>query len=207
MGKELFGLKDENGKEYKLLIESFSDGIHISKVLPVEAPPKFDIGEWVIWTGSRPTIGRIIGRCDLFPDSWALDVYKKTEKEYSSCCGTYLRKANSLEIQQHLLDVATQKGFINGAKFIPINSIIEIRTLERSKEWWYSGDKDTLFVCTPSPEWKNTCSNPQIYSNGVWAHLLPEKKKYPKTKEEAIEFLTGYAQNGNMMNFLQQYEK
>ena len=51
----------------------------------------------------------------------------------------------------------------------------------------------------------------QDCGNGVFDCLRvvensADKKKLPKTKEEAERFLTDYVRNGNMGNFLEQYE-
>jgi hypothetical protein len=193
--KELFGLKDADGKKYKLLVESYRDSFTISGILPEQEIPKFKIGDWVVWFGGKPTIGRIKKHCLEFGDSWELtDIPKDSKGVYNSCSEVYLRLATKQEVGDHLISIAISKGFVLGAKYKNLTG--SINTVDEALT--YSRFEDDTIDSGFNSGW--------IYCNGEWAEIISDKKKLPKTKEEAKKFLTDYYSNGNIINFLNEYE-
>lgn len=144
MEKELFGLKDEKGKEYKLRVESYREGFTISAILPVE---------------------------------------------------------EKLEYGANLIKLAKEKGLTRiGAKVKDADDgLVSVIT---GSEVAYRNVFDSLVIDSKGDH-MYTITN--LYYQGKWAEIIPEKK-LPKTKREAEEFLTEYAQNGNIRNFLKNYE-
>ena len=215
--KELFGLKDAEGKKYKLLVESYRDGFTISGILPEQETPKFKIGDWVVWFGGKPTIGRIKKHCLEFGDSWELtDMSKDSKGEYNSCSEVYLRLATSEEIKKHISKICFEKYVGKKIKGIE-DGVISTIVAENYKDgishsWVYSFIDDCFSASSPCVEWEKH-SNPIIYKKGVWAEVLPDKKKLPKTKDEVVSMLSDFCTSCNVFDwkgditwFMKQYE-
>ena len=163
---------------------------------------KFKIGDWVVWFGGKPTIGRIKKHCLEFGDSWELtDIPKDSKGKYTSCSEVSLRLATKQEVKDHLISIAISKGFVLGAKYKNLTGNINIV----DEQLTYSRFGDNTIDSGFNSGW--------IYCDGEWAEVLPDKKKLPKTKKEFHKFCEDLFQNKNgrgkfdeIINFLNEYE-
>lgn len=99
---------------------------------------EFKVGDWVKWSGCNPRVGKILGKCPSFNDSWQVST------PGTSCSEVHLRKATPLEIESHLIKEAEKKGFVRGAKVYPVNAGSKNITyhLEQKKYDWTTINKD-----------------------------------------------------------------
>ena len=202
--------KIERVNDYEIIVDN------IKFIKDISKPPamSFHIGDWVIAKEKyfRPHSPRLITSIgiDLYNAVQYnyFDDFNKTEK--NGCDGKYLRHATSQEIEQHLRKICDEKGYREGIKFHPINDPLWIQTI--GNKFWYDSSEEALHTIAPKDEWNTYCSDPVVYSKGKFAEVVPEKKKLPKTKEEAKVFLEEYIYKNNLFrgielsSFLNDYE-
>jgi len=211
---KLFGLKDENGKEYVLNAYTIANGTSLyieTQVESIEPTPKFKIGDWVM--------------CNR-----GCKVFKIIKIENNLICGTdftmgsenfgnweirSLRLATASEIESHLIKEAERRGFVKGIKF---KSIFSDKGAERKLEyfssnqeefkWQYLDNMDALYCNNGIATYHRFCSNPFIYRNGQWCPIVPDKKPLPKTKKDFMDFLGTYCNRhcDSVQKFLDDYE-
>jgi hypothetical protein len=96
------------------------------------------------------------------------------------------RYATPQEVQKALINEAKKRGFVEGAKFINFNGVIQtVKYID-----FYNNN--SLHVLSPENEWSSNCgnknfnSNPRIFKDGVWATII-EQKEY--TMQEIADAL------------------
>lgn len=98
----------------------------------------------------------------------------------------YIDYVGNLKIEgkPNLIEEAKKRGYVPGVKIHSVGHSDEIHTIT---DTIYDVGKDLYFVADES-EWtghfQGQCSNPSIYREGVWAEIIPDKKKLPKTRKE-----------------------
>lgn len=75
------------------------------------------IGMVVTWSGHRPAIGKIIGRCNTFNDSWKL-----SGESHNSCCHENLIKATEKQKREYK---KAKNGDMLGKYLVLKESVIE----------------------------------------------------------------------------------
>lgn len=173
---KLFGLKDENGKEYVL---SEIPNIIGWQAEPIEPTPKLVVGKWYKY-------GEYIFRVESIDFEW---IYFDKESSYVigepkirvySGWADNCRLATASEIESHLIKVAERRGFKNNVKYKdPVNE--KIHKLRFDKLYYWEGDMLT-------DGWGGA-----IYQDGQWATIIPDKKPLPKTKKELMDLLVHIA--------------
>ena len=84
------------------------------------------------------------------------------------------REASFDEVQERLTQEAVERGFVEGAKFLFEG---EIRTCSMRNPFYFSLlNSPELYCSTPKKEWGD-CSNPVIFSDGVWAEIVKTPRK------------------------------
>jgi hypothetical protein len=182
---ELYGLKDKDGKEYKVTLpylEVFGSIDNRISIKPVESEPEFKVGDWVVAKEKyfRPYSPRLITSIgtDIYNAVQYnyFDDFNKTEK--NGCYGKYLRHATPQEIEQHLRKICEEKYvgkrvkcLIDGATYIPY--VLDKYDSFVDTLWYFDKQGTTI----------------KIYGSGKFADIVPEKKKLPKTKEELMNFV------------------
>ena len=169
--KELFGLKDKEGKEYKLLADNYRDGYTFSAIMPVESPQEFKVGDWIIGT-------RINALPFRLPDIETVDYIR----EFEYC---YYRPATPQEIESYLIKEAEKRGFVGKCKFRCTNGYLSTQLPQW--DFFYLSGADALVTHVVE-----TSSNRAVYCQGKWAEIIPQKKSLPKTKSEFRYFLMEY---------------
>ena len=95
----------------KLIIEKLRS---IANELENELKSKFEIGEYVEWSGHNPGFGFIIGKCESFDDSYKVhfcNSESKVNPEKTSCNYKHLRKLTQKEVEEALTKEAVKRGF------------------------------------------------------------------------------------------------
>lgn len=199
---ELYGLKDKDGKEYKVTLpdlEVFGSIDNRISIKPVESEPEFKVGDWVVAKEKyfRPYSPRLITSIgtDIYNAVQYnyFDDFNKTEK--NGCDGKYLRHATPQEIEQHLRKICEEKyrNCIVDTPTVPIG--VKIGNIVQQS---YNAERDAYYI--------NGC---EVYSKGKFAEIIRKQKKLPKTKREFRDFLNDYGCNHKYedpMDFLDDYE-
>lgn len=201
--KKLYGLKDEDGKDVVLNIESVygrktATAFDIVEIKTVEKEPEFKVGQWA-------TDGLIQGRIVNTGYDGGLvyleDVETKTQYTINVRNLTHMTPA---EIKAHLKKICDEKYV--GKK---VNGLVcewsgEIRHFSESDFTYQYDDPsvDRFWMKNTENVW--VC----VYDAGKFAEILPSKKKLPKTKEELRQFFEEFADRdqGDFNFFLDQYE-
>lgn len=196
---KLFGLKDENGKEYELnVIESFT-ATSVS-VKPIEPTLKLEIGKWYKYAQYIFRVESIDSNWIYFDNESSYVIGEPKIRVYSGWADN-CRLATASEIESHLIKEAEKKGFVKGIKF---KSIFSDEGAERKLEyfssnqkefkWRYFDNMDALYCDNGMATYHHRfCSNPFIYRNGQWCPIVPDKKPLPKTKKELMDLLVHIA--------------
>jgi hypothetical protein len=146
-----------------------SVGTPIRKELEAEVPelfkPKFKVGEWVIWSGCNPTIGRIEGQSKVY-NSYGLNIDGNVES-HDSCHISRLHLAFPKEVKDHLISIAKEKGFKIGDTVGGFTGWAGTKcTIEDpSKTGFKYIIKDDILLLG------DTC----IYFEGDWAEIIKEE--------------------------------
>lgn len=93
------------------------------------------------------------------------------------------------EINPDLIKEAKRRGYIAGVKIHPVGHSNFTYTIVGS--FYEIGD--SLHFRADEKEWDGQCSNPAIYKEGIWAEIIPDKKKLPETKKEFGKFISDYS--------------
>jgi len=113
------------------------------------------------------------------------------------------RHATKEEIESHLVELAEEKGYVEGvcvndgiSKSVLTGQWVEYRGLEPIDDFAMSS--------TPIDGRDYICSI--VYSSGKWAEIIPAKKSLPKTREDFEDFIDEWGTFDNSFtNFLDQY--
>jgi hypothetical protein len=199
--KELFGLKDKEGREYKILF----DGEYPFKgcaIKPIESPQEFKVGDWV-WIVSYKDKYKLFD-CpfridDITPNNIAMFQLGK-EAYYESLDN--LRPAKAEEIESYLIKEAKKRGFVGKCKFRCTNGYLSTQLPQW--DFFYLSGADALVTHVVE-----TSSNRAVYCQGKWAEIIPQKKSLPKSKRDFEKFLNDYNESGEgntISNFLADFE-
>lgn len=194
--KKLFGLKDESGEEYTLLVQQdlrtgekhfdFERG-------RVEPKLEFNPGQWAV------TVYGEVFRILSLKDGWVCWINNKGENVRSN--PDYLKFATPQEIESHLIKIAKEKGFGSRTYYIDPNNRTK-HHLGTDPKFEYIKSERTAFL---TDGWGGA-----VYQDGKWAEIIPEKKKLPKTKAELYSFMVNFhptlAEAGRVKKFLEDYE-
>jgi hypothetical protein len=199
---ELFGLKDKDGKEYKLVrdIENFycrdTNAIHLPQWEPVliEPKPEFKVGDWA--SDGLLVFGRVIGTGYDGGIVYVQDIFTKTEYTLSGSFATHM---SPQEVESHLRKICDEKYIGKRAKC----TVCSDDVLEIEEFYEYRGG---------SPLWEGTdqmvytATNGKlmsVYSDGKFAEVLPqESKELPKTIEELSNLLCKFVTRQESINRL-----
>ncbi len=181
---KLFGLKDENGKEYVLTADNIKPLSNLSplwdfKVEPIEPTPKFKVGKWYVYSSY---IFRVINIDSdwIYFDKENSHVIGEPKMRVFSGWADSCHLATASEIKSHLIKEAERRGFKNNVKYKdPVNE--RIHKLRFDKLYYWEGD-----ILTDG--WGGA-----IYQDGQWATIIPDKKPLPKTKKELMDLLVHIA--------------
>jgi len=193
--KELFGLKDENGKQYVLRVsqdlrngekhfdveeskyQKASDAYFVKAFInstlyyagydPYQSENYRSIFNWYKHTTSGTIIYAQRTGGSLLQDDIGALYY---DKNY--------RRAKSYEIKHHLIDEMVKRGLVAYRK-VTLNDKFLSVTITLNQGIDYDLETDTLSVGVI----EQTSKFP-VYSQGIWAKMASEKRKFPKTKEE-----------------------
>lgn len=174
---KLFGLKDENGKEYVIEADLRSCFRNIINVMPIEPTPKFKVGDWVIRKD-----GNILKRIK-YVDKYAFLCDDEISGHLFENADGYCayRLATSSEIESHLIKVAEKKGLLkNGILLAGAGYNTRFKFLGGTIK--YDKKEDALMEGGMFLYWK-----------GKWATIIPDKKPLPKTKKELMDLLVHIA--------------
>ena len=177
---KLFGLKDENGKEYVLNVtNAYKGNTKDINVYPIEPTPKFKVGDWIIST-EYPSDG-VVRISEIFGNILYFTGCLSNGNEFhSEIKSQFVRPATASEIKSHLIKEAERRGFKNNVKYKdPVNE--KIHKLRFDKLYYCEGD-----ILTDG--WGGA-----IYQDGQWATIIPDKKPLPKTKDELTQIFYDFA--------------
>jgi len=182
----LFGLKDENGIEYKLILpDPVSVNTQVfAQAIPNENKPEFKAGQWA---GFRTYDGKIFpflihhfnGRM-VYGQSFQnkYDIYKivyQTDKHN-------LISVTPEEIKSYLRKICDEKYI--GKKVKCLVEEEDEKIIECFKEYRYNED---CMIYTDEAG-----INMFVYEQGKFASIIEDKKKLPKTKDEGKKFLDDF---------------
>lgn len=196
---ELYGLKNKDGKEYKIGINKEGSLLYVTAIENYPEP-KFKVGDWVVVVLTMG-IDSPDTRQTLRVGSFDSDCYFLKDAEgrgYGHA--TMIRHATKDEIETYLRKIADEKYPIGTNYFsVPDGYREAVRGTFR---YYNNGDYLT--------DGHGGC----IYCNGKWAEIVPSKKKLPKTKEDIKDFLNMFSERywddkpvaSAMEKFLDQYE-
>ena len=185
---KLFGLKDEDGVEYALLIDYKTLGLE-----RVDTLPKFKVNDWVIGEkGCLPSCAVKITSVDrgLY---WFINEFNESTYHPSVTA----RLATKEEIIISLCKVVEEKYVGKTVKCLADGIVYRISSYHS-----YDVGMDMLWYLS------DTGIIVKIYDNGVWAKIIPEKKQLPITKDEFDQFLTAWETSFMITHaeFLKKYE-
>jgi len=183
----LFGLKDENGTEYKLILpDPVSVNTQVfAQAIPNENKPEFKAGQWA---GFRTYDGKIhpflihhfegimvYGQDFKCED----DIYKVSLQVYRS----NLISVTPAEIKSHLRKICDEKYIGKKVKCLQYGEYTIISTPHPSG---YDKKYDQFWMVASNSD--GVC----IYEQGKFASIIEDKKKLPKTKDEGKKFLDDF---------------
>jgi hypothetical protein len=205
---KLFGLKDENGKEYVLTADNIKPLSNLSplwdfKVEPIKPTPKFKVGDWIIISttstlcsthgyggqlkgfkkGQYPDLSKPFRIIDIKGIASQPDAHiaEQSDVPYIFSSSKDFRLATASEIEKHLIKEAEKKGFKDGVRYKdPFGQ--HISKLHFYKLYYWV-DADML----------SDGYGGAIYQQGEWATIIPDKKPLPKTKKELMDLLVHIA--------------
>lgn len=207
---ELYGLKDKDGKEYKVTlpdttvpnaIDNRTFTLGDLSIKPVEPKKEFKTGDWVFeidrkFINTRHRVTRIIKIENN--EIWCEDFNESSWLNSTSFIKAY-RHATPQEIETHLRKICDEKYIGKKVKSLFSDTIDTIQVYQSFSfsrdQMWYTGN--TMGVL--------------VYEQGKFADIVPGKKKLPKTKEEFKVFLKEYSNQNvslgvQLLHFLSDYE-
>lgn len=191
---KLFGLKDENGKEYVIEADLRSCFHNVINVMPIEPTPKFKVGDWVYYS-CPPNIKGLddVFRIEDIRSTNDIGRYRLKKEEGVWHEANDCRFATQSEIESHLIKIAEKKGFKNGVKFkgLRFNRDCKMRwqvgkSMGENYRGYYKNED-----CLNVEDVKNNVWE-LIYKQGQWATIIPDKKPLPKTKDEFYKMIKTY---------------
>lgn len=191
---KLFGLKDENGKEYVLNVtNAYKGNTKDINVYPIEPTPKLEIGKWYKYAQYIFRVESIDSELIYFDKECSYVIGEPKIGVYSGWADN-CRLATASEIESHLIKVAGEKGYRNGVK------IKGLRFNREGEMEWQDGKIGAEQYS--GYYMKGDCLNVLdkyhgvyeiIYRQGKWATIIPDKKPLPKTKKELMHLLVHIA--------------
>jgi hypothetical protein len=172
--KKLFGLKDETGKDVIIQVKPYpvNPGFFICGVEEEEPKPEFKPGQWAVTAYGE--IFRILS----LKDGWVCWINNKGENVRSNA--DHLKFTIPREIESHLIKIAKEKGLLKDGLLVRSPTGANFR-VNMTHEFDYDMKSDNL------------CNLGMfLYQQGVWAEIVPEKKKLPKTKDELSDLIKAY---------------
>jgi hypothetical protein len=173
------------------------DGVVYEK--KAEQPVKFKVGDWVIGIkGGTPIApSRVFG----IKGNELQYYYWAGNKETPSWMGSeWVRLATHSEIESHLKGIV--RGKYQGVVIKEIRTGCLEHTLGNGLIRFYSTDD----IWTENNDGATMSC---VYDKGMWAEIIPEKKKLPKTKEEFGVFIGDWQNRPfqiDLYKFLDNYE-
>lgn len=215
---KLFGLKDENGKEYVLNVRAVNPDVYQTTYAePIEPTPKFKVGDWVMisrtgticstheygnqlkgFNGQYHDLLEPLRVIDIKPIDYQpkAHIVEQNDIPYIFSSSRDFRLATESEIESHLIKVAEKKGFKEEIRYhdAETNSTCIIK----ENDFWYDVVYDGL-----TDGWGGW-----VYYKGKWATIIPDKKPLPKTKGKLIELFLEYktSNHTSLSDFLKDYE-
>ena len=194
MEKELFGLRDRDGKEYKVTAIVMDNGrlildyaIPIEPVKKVEPLPEFKADQWAAWEedwdedeDEHKKHIFYITAIDMKDKIVSGNSFEPVTKVEDKCTIRDLVSVTPQEIEAHLRKICDEKYIGKKAQCLFDN---QYYTVEKYYKYvgidslWYIDDNNGAI---------------KVYGQGQFAEVIPDKKKLPKTKEELNEFLRTY---------------
>ena len=196
--KKLFGLKDESGEEYTLLVQQdlrtgekhfdFERG-------RVEPKLEFKPGQWAV------TVYGEVFRILSLKDGWVCWINKGENVRSNP---DYLKFATPQEIESYLIKIAKEKGYREGVRiysfYEDLKPYISGTPYKIEGDLHYNKQEDSLQID----------NGLRLYCKGTWATIIPDKKKLPKTKGELytlmLDFHPTLTEAGKIKELLEDYE-
>jgi len=189
---ELFGLKDKEGREYKLQVESYRDGFTISAVYPIDPQPEFKVGDWICLKKEPLLPDARMGRIIALPTAdqtalrksvsydrqylVSLQVPELSEKELFYERPESLRLMTPQEIESHLRKICNEKYIGKKVKCLHCDEWCNVNNWS---DIGFYQSKDDVF----------RYGDVVVYMDGKFAEIIPDKKPLPKNIEELIHLL------------------
>jgi len=185
--KELFGLKDENGTEYKLILpDPVSVNTQVfAQAIPNENKPEFKAGQWAGFKTDdeeiHPFLIHHFEEIMVYGQDFKCedDIYKVRSQVYRSD----LISVTPAEIESHLKEICDEKYIGKKVKCLHCGEYTIINTPHPSG---YDKKYDQFWMIASNSD--GVC----VYEQGKFASIIPGKKKPPKTREEFEVFLNDY---------------
>jgi len=185
---ELFGLKNENGKDVRLIVTD-NPYIHshpTMKVEVIEPELEFKVGDWVVFDNPTQEGLPVIFRITRVENNYVLDdsntSYGKTK---------YLRLADTDEIESHLRKICDEKYVGKKVRCIGFeNEVHEIKEFSL-----YNNEYDLMYYYIYDNA--DTCC---VYQGGRFAEIVADEfKKLPKTVDELVLLLQDFDRDGGQL--------
>jgi len=198
---ELFGLRDRNGLEYKLVTDSPAWEI---LPLPAVTEPEFKIGDWVIAVCNSAKNFRYLLRFE-----------RRSGEHY---CGLFVSIGGSTAIPNGYFDYierhATPKEIESHLRKICDEKYIGKKVADSfSGTCGYARYFDFYDFKTDCVYYKNFGNGVCVYRQGKFAEIILDKRPLPKTKEELKDTLFRFNQKysrtplaDTLTEFLEDYE-
>jgi hypothetical protein len=173
-------------------------GLKIVEIDPIESKPEFKVGDWV---SVKPSEGISIKRISkvINPEiGWF-----ESEEGNIILPLTCIYLATKDEIEFHLKKEAKRRGLIG--KGLRLKDAHDgYIGISSDCYYEYRPQYDSLVVAS-----KGDYAVTNLYYKGKWAEIIPEKKKFPKTKKELMEVVADFQkwyEGGAPSNFWDCYE-
>jgi hypothetical protein len=167
MGKHKKFIKDAYEGKYGTMCQDCKDTI-------LEHYPEFKVGEWVV----VPEHGVV--RLLMSPlESWKWTFSDADTNHIDHFDDDFIeRKATPKEVEEHLIEEAKNRGFVNGAMFISVKTDVTTNSTHKISSGPYFEKRHT------NGDYVLYDSRGYVFANGQWAEIIPTM-----TKEEAEEKL------------------
>ena len=192
---ELFGLRDRNGIDYKIVKENH-DLYWTAVPLPFATKSMFRVGDWIIGEDNKMCPHN---PCRITDIRGRLVIYDDDGLEKRQSMG--IRHATSQEIESHLRKICDEKYI--GKKVAD----------SFSGTCGYARYFDFYDFKTDCVYYKNFGNGVCVYRQGKFAEIILDKRPLPKTKEELKDTLFRFNQKysrtplaDTLTEFLEDYE-